>query len=155
MALISAGKRTRSSSEVLANGEAYSLRILDNSGHDISEEVILLWQKANGAYNVDGIGLFETGDSVLLFENAPEFNELMNYYEVVDTIFSDKGRAQLEQTKLGGPYTLIQKRDGKVYRMGSWKTGYSYADALEGIQVKFHATGSQLVLSVQYRTKRE
>jgi len=137
------------SGQGLSNDE-YLLTVIDADKNDISKEIIRLWYNANEIYNVDDIQMFETGDSTFLFDNGPEFYEIMNYDQEVDAVFTGNGKAQLEQTKIGGPHTLIQKRDGKVYRMGAWKTGYSYADALEGIKVK-QVFDDMLVLEVKFK----
>lgn len=132
------------------SGDEYSLTIHDNNGQDISSEVLALWKDANRVYDVDDVIMFEMGDSVRLLDNAPEFIELKNYDTVVDAIFTENGKAQLEQTKIGGPATLIQKQDGKTYRMGPWKTGASYAENLEGMAV-VSVSDDKIVMRAKYK----
>ncbi len=130
--------------------DGYGLTVYVN-GEYLSSDVRYLWNNVNNIYNVDNTETFEVSDSgVSLFEDAPEFFEIFNYDEAVDAYFTADGKAQLEQTLIGGPYTFIQKRGQKVYRMGPWRTGYSYADALDGMKV-VEAVGDTVVLDIKYR----
>lgn len=119
-------------------------------GQDISQEIIRLWHSANNIYNVDDSETFEMGESVFLFEIGPEYCELLTYDVEVDDVFTGNGKLQLEQTKIGGDFNLIQKQDGRIYRMGPWKTGYSYAEALDGMKVVDYSEDT-LVLKVKYK----
>lgn len=127
-----------------------TIKINDSNGNDISNIVIDLWYAANEVYNVDDGVMFETGEGVKLYEDYPDFIELKNYNDVVDKIFTANARKQVEETCLsGGEKTFIQKKDGKVYRLGPWRTGNSYAHALKDIQLK-EATQNSVVVTVEY-----
>lgn len=127
----------------------YGLTVYDGS-KDISREVLSLWRAANKIYNVDDKEMFEIGEAVMLFEDSPEYYEIFGYDLEVDAVFTAQGRMQLEQTVIGGPHLLIQKRDGKVYKMGPWRTGYSYADALDGMRI-VQISNDTVTLEVKYR----
>ena len=104
---------------------------MDADGNDVSKILIDLWYCASDAYDVDGMVVFETGDWVSLLVNHPQFIELTNYDEVLPKIFTPRAIAQYEASDV----VLIQKTaDGKVYRLGPWRTGYSYAWALTDLR---------------------
>jgi len=127
-----------------------SIQIKDNDGNDISHIAIDLWYAANEIYNVDDMKMFEIGEyEATLSKYTVQSNELLNYYAVVESVFTQNGIAQLEQTMIGGPKSLIRKKDDKVYRMGAWKSGYSFANALTDMQVK-EFTGNKITLAVTY-----
>ena len=131
-----------------------NIQIKDNEGNDISHIAIDLWYAANEIYNVDDMKMFEIGEyeTNLMEYDIPQSNELVNYYAIVENIFTQNGITQLEQTRLGasdGSAPLIRKQDGKVYRMGAWKSGYSFANALTDMQVK-EFTGNKITLAVTY-----
>lgn len=118
-------------------GDAYAdrdysgIQVLDADGNDVSKILIDLWYCASDAYDVDGMVVFETGDWVSLLDNHPQFIELTNYDEVLPKIFTPRAIAQYEASDV----VLIQKTaDGKVYRLGPWRTGYSYAWALTDLR---------------------
>lgn len=127
-----------------------NIQIKDNDGNDISHIAIDLWYAANEIYNVDDMKMFEMGEyDATLSGYTVQSNELLNYYTVVENVFTQNGIAQLEQTMIGGPEPLIRKKDDKVYRMGAWKTGYSFGNALTDMQVK-ELTGNAITLAATY-----
>ena len=135
-----------------SNKDYSAIKIKDNQGKDITGIVIDLWWAANEVYNVDDTAMFEMGEGIYLLENAPEFYELKNYDTVVNSIFTPNARAQLEQTRLGSETTtFLQRKDGKVYRLGSWKTGYSYAGVLVDMQPK-EVVDRKITMTVKYET---
>lgn len=126
------------------------IQIKDDNGNEISHIAIDLWYAANEIYNVDESQMFEMGEyDVPLTGYTIGSNELLNYDAVVEDVFTQDGIQQLEQTMIGGPEPLIRKQDGKVYRMSSWKTGYSFANALTDMQVK-ELMGDRITLAVAY-----
>ena len=126
-----------------------NIHLADASGNDITEIAIDLWWAANGVYNVDDIFMFEMGEQTRLFEDAPDYYELRNYDEVMPKIFTEHGIQQAEQTCIGGSLTFIQRQNGKVYRLGPWKTGYDYGMAMTDMQVK-QAQSNRVTLTVTY-----
>lgn len=125
--------------------------ILYANGEYLSSDMLYLWENANNLYDVDYTEQFKLSASgTFLSDSGPEFYEVYNYDEVVDAYFTPRGKAQLEQTTLGGSCSLIEKQGDKVYRMGAWKTGYSYAAALDGFKV-VSADGDTLVLKAKYK----
>ncbi|HWP80901.1 MAG TPA: hypothetical protein VN446_09715 [Candidatus Acidoferrum sp.] len=128
------------------------IHVEDNGGNDISHIAIDLWYAANEIYNVDEMDMFEIGaHEVSLREyEVPQSNELLNYAAVVESVFTQNGVLQLEQTLIGYQrFPLIRKKDGKVYRMGGWKTGYSFANSLTDMQVKA-LSEDKVTLAVTY-----
>ncbi len=95
------------------------IKIVDAQGNDISKIVIDLWYCASDMCNVDGYVMFE-------MENGPKYDELIDYNEVMPTVFTENGIRQYEAC----PVVDLQKKDGRVYRLGPWKTGYHYAKAM-------------------------
>lgn len=118
------------------------------------EQVIQdLWYKANNAYNVNAIGnleddVFEVGEAIQQ-PGQPEFYELLNYNQVVEELFTDKGLQQFEATQIGSEEPFIQKIEGKVYRLGPWKTGYSYEVALHSAKI-IEQKENELTFLVEY-----
>lgn len=127
------------------------IHVQDNDGNDISPIAIDLWYAANEIYDVDDTKMFEIGAyEVSLPEYAiPQSNELLDYYSVVENVFTQNGISQLEKAMIEGQYPLIRKKDGKVYRMGSWKTGCSFARALTDMEVK-ELSEDKITLTVTY-----
>ena len=132
-----------------------NIQIKNNDGNDISHIAIDLWYAANEIYNVDDMKMFEIGEyeaTLTEYTYIPHSNELLNYYAVAESVFTQDGIAQLEQTMFGGSdgsAPLIRKKDDKVYRMSAYKTGYSFAHALIDMQVK--ELGEDIItLSVTY-----
>lgn len=124
--------------------------IIDSNGEDISNILSDLWWNANNIYNVDSdIGL-KLGHPIDLLGAGPEFYEFINYEPAVKNIFSANGIKQLENTKIGSDITtFLQKRDGKIYRLGSWKTGYNYEDNLHTMITK-SVTDNKITVEAQY-----
>lgn len=112
-----------------------TVAIKNTAGEDISADVIDLWYAANEVYNVDDDMMFEMAESATLFGEIEHY-ELKNYDEVVDGIFTANGKKQVEEACIGSEMTFIQRKDGKVYRLGPWKTGHSMAFALVDMQPK-------------------
>lgn len=131
--------------------DLYQPCITDADGNEITMTIIALWRQANEVYNVDSPFIFQYGETVNLYHDAPEFNELKDYDRVVGEIFTENGIKQLEGTYIGSDkYTLIQKVYGKVYRLGPWKTGSSYADALCEMTL-VEAAENRVVVEVKYQ----
>ena len=63
------------------------ISVTDASGKDITDIAIDLWWAANGVYDPDDVFVFEMGPQTTLLENAPDFYELINYAQVMPTIF--------------------------------------------------------------------
>lgn len=127
-----------------------NIQIKDSDGNDISHIAIDLWYAANEIYNVDDSKMFQMGESeVALSGYTMPSNELLNYAPVVEHVFTQNGITQLEQTVIGGSEFFIRKKDGKVYRMSAWKTGYSFADALMDMKVK-ESVGNTITLAATY-----
>jgi len=95
--------------------------------------------------------MFEIGEYEVSLSGyaIPQSNELLNYSVVVENVFTDRGILQLEQTMIEGQYRLIRKKDDKVYRMGSWKTGCDFARTLTDMQVKA-LSADKITLEVTY-----
>jgi len=130
------------------NKDYSGIEIKDSNGNNITNIAIDLWYCANSVYNVDDGKMFDIDyTETFLIENAPGFNELRNYDAVVNNVFTQNGIAQLENVKLG--VNFIQKQDSKVYRMGPYKTGYSYADALVDMKVK-EVSANKMTIMAQY-----
>ena len=132
-----------------ANKDYSAISIRDASGNDITSTAIDLWWAANAVYDVDDVILFEMGDQTRLRDDMPDFYELINYNEIMPKIFTQHGIQQVEQTCIGSTKPFIQKQDGKVYRLGPWKTGYSYNMAMTDMQVK-EAAQNRVTLTVKY-----
>ena len=129
-----------------------SIVVKDSSGQDISEIAIDLWYCANDIYNVGDCVMFEMDrkEGPLLQYRIPQSHELLNYQEVVENVFTKEGIAQLEQTAPAEDGNLIiRKVDGKVYRMGQYKSGFSFAEALTAMEVK-EAAENRITLTVEY-----
>ncbi|MEY8440119.1 hypothetical protein [Anaerotruncus colihominis] len=125
-------------------------KVIEVGGENLYDTFADLWFKANRIYDVDDFNFLESAGSCDL-GIGPEFYEITNYDTVVPTVFSVKGIEQLEQATIGNAtVTFIQKKDGKTYRMGPWKTGYAYQDELENIRLK-EAADNRVTLEVQYR----
>lgn len=137
------GKRFQ---DAYADRDYSSIQVLDADGNDVSKILIDLWYCASDAYDVDGMTVFQNGDWVSLLDNHPQFIELTDYAEVIPTIFTPRAIAQYEASDV----VVIQKtEDGKVYRLGPWRTGYSYAYALTGIQAT-EVTENRITAQVTY-----
>ena len=122
------------------------IKILDAQQEDVSKIMVDLWYCASDAYDVDGMTVFENGDWVTLSENRPQYIELKNYSQVMPTIFTQKAIAQYEKSSV----VDIQKTaDGKVYRLGPWRTGYSYAWALTNLKAQ-EVSEDRIVLEATY-----
>ncbi len=107
------------------------IQVLDADGTDITGILVDLWYCASEAYNVDDAIFFTLGESARLSENYPEFYELTNYAEKIQSVFTPNAIAQYEASDV----TAIQKtEDGRVWRLGPWRTGYSYGFALTGLE---------------------
>ncbi len=122
-----------------------NISVKDSSGNDISRDMILLWMWANEIYNVDDNRMFKMGKWSRIINDAPEFVEILNYDEVVDKVFTAKGKEMLENA----PITHIVKQNGRVYRLGPYKTGYFYSAALDDMQVK-EMSSDRIVFTVKY-----
>lgn len=148
---LSDGYIRRYPDEYRSVGDISGISVQDSQGEDITEAAIDLWFAANEVYNVDDTVMFEMGEGTqVLTPPGPEFYELKNYEAVVDGIFTENGRDQLERTWIGADgITFLQMRDGAMYRLGPWKTGYSYAKTLSGMRVA-QAEGNTVVLDVDY-----
>jgi len=126
----------------------YNISVLDIDGNDITDRVIELWWCANEIYNVDSDEVLELGEYYPEFDRSADFYEVLNFNEVVERIFSPDGKKQLLSTELGG-IKFIQERDGKIYRLGPWKTGWSCGNSiLEANETE--KTEDRIVLSIKY-----
>lgn len=124
------------------------IHISDAQEADISEEMIRLWYACNDIYNVYDPWIFQQGAEYLP-ETGPYYTELLNYDQVVDSVFTAAGRSQLEAAQIGGGDFLMMM-DGKVYRLSPWKTGYSYGDALRDMKA-LAVSENEIFLSVEYQ----
>ncbi len=139
-----------SSAASALESEAGQSKVIEVGGENLYDTFADLWFKANCIYDVEDFTFLEKAGSCD-FGIGPEFYEITNYDTVVPTIFSAKGIKQLEQATIGSDtVTFIQKKDGKTYRLGPWKTGYAYQNALEDIRLK-EAFDNKVILEVQYR----
>jgi hypothetical protein len=70
----------------------------------------------------------------------------------LNLFFTKNGIKQLEETNIG-EINFIQKKDNKIYRLGAWKTGYSYAYALKDMK-STKVYKDKIELSVEYQTNK-
>ncbi len=124
------------------------VQVMDGDGNDITGIAIDLWYCASEAYDVDDTVLFSIGDMESILDTYPPFYELLNYEETISKIFTPEAIAVYESS----PVVVIQKtEDGKVWRLGPWKTGYAYGFALSDLET-VSATKDQVVLRAIYET---
>ena len=124
------------------------VQVFDADGNDITGILIDLWYCASEAYNVDDNTLFAVGEERILLEDHPPFWELLNYDETVSAIFTSNALAQYEASDV----VLIQKTDdGRVWRLGPWKTGYSYGYALTDLEA-ISVEPSSMTVRATYET---
>lgn len=124
--------------------------VQDATGNDVTADLVDLWFACNAVCEQDNYLLFSVSDRMKFSAMSPDYMQLDNYEDVVDSIFTANGRKQLEQAKTGGQL-VFETRYGNYYRMLPWKYTYYYSVALHSMEVK-EAEENRLVLSVQYQT---
>ncbi len=104
--------------------------ILDADGSNVTGILLDLWYCASAAYDVDDMVLFPWQDTTT-FSDGLVYYDLPDYDRVIRSIFTPEAIEAYEASDV----VRIQKtNDGRVWRLGPWKTGYSYAMALSGLQ---------------------
>lgn len=126
----------------------YNLTVNDIDGNDITDRVIELWWSVNAIYNVDSDSLLELGDYYADFDGSAGFYEVLNFEEIVEQLFSPVGKRQLLNTKLGN-VNFLQERNGKIYRLGPWKTGWGCGDSILEAFIK-ELTENKIILSIKF-----
>ena len=118
------------------------IEIIDSEGNDISDIAIDLWWAASAVNNECDHVMFDEGRQDVppdISGAIIQANELKNYDAVVDGIFTANGKAQLEKACVlfDSEYVpVIRKKDGVVYRVAAFKSGFSVSSALTDIRVK-------------------
>lgn len=106
--------------------------ILDADGNNVTGILMDLWYCASAAYDVDDMVLFPW-EEYQIFPDGLEYYSLPDYDRVIHSFFTPEAIEVYESSDV----VRIQKtEDGRVWRRGPWKTGYSYAMALSGLQAE-------------------
>lgn len=121
--------------------------ILDADGNNVTGILMDLWYCASAAYDVDDMVLFPWEESQL-FPDGLEYYDLPDYDRVIHSFFTPEAIEVYESSDV----VRIQKTgDGRVWRRGPWKTGYSYAMALSGLQAE-SVEPDRMVIRAAYET---
>ena len=121
--------------------------ILDADGSNVTGILLDLWYCASAAYDVDDMVLFPWQDTTT-FSDGSVYYDLPDYDRVIRSIFTPEAIEAYEASDV----VRIQKTDdGRVWRLGPWKTGYSYAMALSGLQA-VSVEPDRMVIRAAYET---
>ena len=124
------------------------LHLTDAAGSDITGIAVDLWYCASAAYNVDDTVLFPDGSYEMLRDDMPMFYELNDYEATIGSIFTPEARAAFEASEVT---RITRTADGRVWRLGPWRTGYAYELALSGLEPVSSAPG-RVTLRAWYET---
>src|SRR5699024_1439819 len=120
----------------------------DAAGSDITGIAVDLWYCASAAYDVDDTVLFPDGSYEMLRDDMPMFYELNDYEATIGSIFTPEARAAFEASEVT---RITRTADGRVWRLGPWRTGYAYELALSGLEPVSTAPG-RVTLRAWYET---
>lgn len=121
--------------------------ILDAEGNNVTGVLLDLWYCASAAYDVDDMELFPWEESQI-FPDGLEYYDLPDYDRVIRSIFTPEAIEAYEASDV----VRIQKtEDGRAWRRGPWKTGYSYAMALSGLRT-LSVAPERMVIQAAYET---